>query len=462
MSKEGIPSRELAKWINKFNLLHCPEKDVREVSVRILDLLISAVAGWNVNRQYSEKVSELFFGWSGKDESTVFFHAKRLPAPVAAYLNATYAHGADLDDGHRTANGHPGVAIIPAVLALAEAEGSTRESLYESIIVGYETYIRLSNVVQPGLLKRGFHGTGIVGAVAASAACSKLLGLNEEEIHNAISLGAIQASGLFEVSESGQMTKPVNPANACRTGVESALMARKGIRAPERPFDGAKGFYKAFSDRIAPEELLAGLGESLNIGTCYIKLSPACRHTHPCIDAGVELRGRREIRSEEIQKIDIFTYENAAFVTGKIAKPRNEDEAKFSMKYALAMALRRGQYSFPELKGARAMDVETGALIDKMEIIVDPVYESRREGIRGCKVVIHYNDNTEDSSYIPVPRGESVNPLRAEDLREKMRICCQGFWSEAKQEELYHCIMETEFRLTNLMELAAAGGEKEC
>lgn len=447
------PGRILSEWISDFDLNTCKDSDVREVRVRILDLLVSAVAGIRVNQRYNRAVIRVYSEWSGKGESTVFFNNKRFPSPIAAYLNATYAHGADLDDGHRTANGHPGVALIPAVLALAEARHKSAKSISEAVLVGYEVFIRLSNVVQPGLLYRGFHGTGVVGAVASSAACAKLLGLDAEKTHVAISLGAVQASGLFEVSESGQMIKPLNPANACRTGIESALLAENGVLAPERPFDGNKGFYKAFSDSASPLMLTDGLGESLGIRSCYIKLSPACRHVHPCIDAGIELGRRRKPCLEEIERIDIFTYPNAFFVTGNIKKPENADEAKFSMCFALAMALQRGRYSFAELESASHMDMDTEKLIDKMRITTDPAYEDRIKGIRGCKVVIHYSDQTTDRCYIPVPKGELPNPLDSEDLQKKMSGCCNGFWGKEVQREIYDCVMAEDLDLNHLMNL---------
>lgn len=453
MENKNLTSTALARWISAFRLDSCAPQDIAEVRTRILDLMISSAAGWKCNQEYNNAVNEVLFALEGAPQSTVLFTGRKLPAPTAAYLNATYGHGADMDDGHRVANGHPGVALIPAVLALAEAENCAAEQIFEAILVGYETYIRLSKAVQPHLLHRGFHGTGVVGAVAASAACAKLLQLNETQIHHAISLGAVQASGLFEVSESGQEAKPINPANACRTGVESALLARQGVVAPDAPFEGVKGFFRAFADEIVPEEITQGLGESLAIRTSYIKLSPACRHAHPSIDAGIELGKRREIRADQIEKILIYTYPNAAFVTGKIAFPKNNAEGKFSMRYALAKALLEGDYSFKQLAQAGIPDRETEALIEKMVIITDPCYENKAASIRGGEVKILFIDGSEEACYVQVPRGDLENPLRPEDLLRKIRSCCEGVFDDAVQQALYTAVMENPLSLNELMEL---------
>ncbi len=442
MDTQSLSSVALAQWITDFRLENCDKADVAEVRLRVLDLLICAAAGWKCNLAYNKTVTSVFFAMGGVPQSTVLFTGEKTSAPIAAYLNATYAHGADLDDGHRTANGHPGVAVIPAVLALAEKEHSSEKAVCEAILVGYETYIRVSKAMQPSLLRRGFHGTGVVGAVAASAACAKLLALDARQTHNAISLGAVQASGLFESSETGQETKPINPANACRTGVESALMARENIQAPEAPFEGVKGLYKAFCDDPKPEAITRDLGYVLGIRDCYVKLSPACRHTHPAIDAGAELGRRNNIAPENIRSIRIHTYPNAIFITGKIAVPRDSAQGKFSMRYAMAMAMQRGRYSLTELEESDRVSETTRAIIEKMELISDQSYENPAKKIRGCLVEILFADGSQDSCYVSVPRGERENPLQPGDMENKIRGCCEGVWDEAFQDALYESIMK--------------------
>ncbi len=435
-----MSSDALAHWISEFHLASCEKEDVDNVRLRILDYLISAAAGKKCNWAYSDAVEAVYLSFDSASQSQILFSKTKAAAPIAAYLNATYGHGADLDDGHRLANGHPGVTVIPAVLALGQAENAASDRIFEAILVGYETYIRVSEAVQPNLLHRGFHGTGVVGAVAASAACAKLIGLQERQIHHAISLGAVQASGLFEVSESGQSAKPINPANACRVGVESALLARQGVEAPRQPFEGAKGFFHAFAGEGKPEAIVDGLGQSLRIRECYVKLSPACRHVHPEIDAGITLGQRRRIEASEIQKIEIHTYPNAIFVTGKICCPKNSGEAKFSMRYALAMALRKGRYSLAELESLP--DAEALALMEKMELIAEQAFENPGEGIRGCEVQIIFVDGARDQCYVKIPRGEQENPLTAADLESKLHSCCDGVWSREQQVRLYQAVMQ--------------------
>src|SRR5215213_6618911 len=47
----------------------------------------------------------------------------------------------DMDDGHRAAAGHPGVATLPAALAGAEPHGATGRELLSAIVFGYEVFV---------------------------------------------------------------------------------------------------------------------------------------------------------------------------------------------------------------------------------------------------------------------------------------------------------------------------------
>ena len=134
------------------------------------------------------------------------------------------------------------MAVIPAILALAEAENSAIEDVIAAIVAGYDVYVRLSNAVMPSLFLRGFHGTGTVGAVAAGAAAARLLNLDKDGVKGPSVW--LQYARLFEISESGQMAKPINPGNAARTGILSALLAKEGSDAPKSPLRAIRASLK--------------------------------------------------------------------------------------------------------------------------------------------------------------------------------------------------------------------------
>ena len=243
-------SRYLSDYAAHLSYDEIPEKTLDNARGRVLDFLAAAAAGYRVNGPMNSVVLKTLRETDGMQQGTVLFGEGSLSEPNAAFANAFIGHGADLDDGHMLSSGHPGVVVVPAALAVAENEGSTAAELLTAIVVGYDYYVRISNTIMPSHLHRGFHGTGTVGALAAAVTAGKLLCFDEEKIHRTVSLAAVAASGLFEISESGQGMKPINPANAARTGVISALLVRNGAEAPVNPLEGNRGFFKAFADRL--------------------------------------------------------------------------------------------------------------------------------------------------------------------------------------------------------------------
>ncbi|MEW6671979.1 MAG: MmgE/PrpD family protein [Thermodesulfobacteriota bacterium] len=440
---KAYPTELLGRYVKELKYESLPAAVVAYAKLLVLDYLASAVAGYKVNKIFNQAVLDVVGGMGGRPESTVLFGGGRLPAANAAFLNAAFGHGADLDDGHRTAQGHPGVATIPAVLALAEATGKTGKDAIAAIVAGYEVYVRLSNAVMPSHFQRGFHGTGTVGAVAAGAAAAKTLNLSEEEVRRAISLAAVQASGLFEVSESGQMTKPINPGNAVRTGVISALLARAGCDAPTAPLEGAKGFIKAFTDTVDWDALTKELGKRHLLTTCYIKLYPGCRHLHGAIDCAVKHHKSGSIPSvDAVDRIRIYAYPAAIQVVGNILEPTSEDGAKFSMTYAAATALISGNYTLEDLSAARSMSAKVRATIRKIEIVGEPALENRAAGIRGTRMELVLKDGTVKTESVILPKGDPEVPLEDGDMREKLRSCATGVYGETVQEALYEKAMQ--------------------
>ncbi|MCE5263689.1 MAG: MmgE/PrpD family protein [Deltaproteobacteria bacterium] len=451
------PTTLLSRYVSRLQYTDLPADVVAYAKLLILDQLASAMAGYKVNRVFNRAVLEVIGGMGGKPESTVLFGGGRIPAAHAAFINAVYGHGADLDDGNRIATGHPGVAIIPAVLSLAEAHGLGGKEAITAIVAGYDVYVRLGTLMMPAHFLKGFHSTGTIGAVAAGAASARVLGLAEDGVRRAISLAAVQASGLHEVSDSGQMAKPINPGNAARTGILSALLAKAGADAPRDPLEGDKGFLKAFADGPDWATLPDDLGRQFKIATCYIKLYPACRHAHAPIDAALRLREAGIAGPAAIETITIHTYPSAIAIAGNIFEPKNEDEAKLSITFATATALATGRFTLADLKNAAQMSGEVKALIGKMRIVSDPALNDKEAGIRGARIDVVFKDGTDRSETVPLPKGDPEVPLQGNDMTEKLRSCASELLGEEAQRELYDAAMGLEdlARVSSLMEIVS-------
>ena len=438
----------LARFIAGLKYENLPKEVVETTKKYIIDYYAACFAGIKINDRFNGALEDIFFENGGKKESSILLREEKLPVMNAAFLNAAYAHGADMDDGNRKAMGHVAAHVMSAVFALAETLDVSGKDIITAINVGYEVYNRAAAAVQPGLVKRGFHSTGTAGALACGAAAAKLLGLDEKGVYNAISLSAIQSSGLMIITESGQSCKPINPANAARVGVLSALLAQKGIESSVYPLESEKGWFHAMSDVVDESEIVEGLGEEFTICQSYLKPHPSCRHTHCGIEAAFKIRERilsdfGQIDVKSVEKIAVNIYLNAIRVAGKIKRPKTDEDSKFSIHYSLAVALLRGHFDLDDLN-VDNIEQTLYDIIDKIVIIPDESMENKKVGIRGAKVSLEYANGVVYEEYVGIPKGDAANPFTEKELYEKLARCAKGVIGDKQQQELIKVVNDFE------------------
>ena len=415
---------KICHYVADLRYEHLNKDVIEQVKKFIVDYYAACFAGYRVNKGLNESVTALMLQMGGSEESTVLFSDIKIPASNAAFLNAIYAHGADMDDGNRKAAGHIGAHVMSAVFAMAEVEKADWKKVITAIVAGYDVFNRVVGAAQPSLYNKGYHSTGVGGSIACAAACAKLMGLDYKGIYNAVSLSAIQSSGLIIIDESGQGCKPINPANAARTGVISAQLAKRGVESSENPLESKKGWFNAFSDEVDETVLFDGLGEVFTICESYLKLYPACRHTHCCIDGGLEIRSRilkDGLSTSDIEKIKILIYPSAIKSAGRIHYPKNGDEAKFSIHYCVSAALEKGGFGLDELDVDSCKDLFCH--IPKIELVPDETLENRSAGIRGAKLFCQMKNGSVYEETVLIPKGEAKKPLQWEDLEKKISEC---------------------------------------
>ena len=261
---------------------------------------------------------------------------------------------------------------------------------------------------------------------ACAAACGKLLGLGADGICHAIAIAALQAGGLLLIAESGQCCKPLNPANAARTGILSARLAAKGVKGPVYPLESEKGWFHAVTDEVH-YEMLEGLGETFTICESYLKPYPSCRHTHCGIEAATHIRERLLKRGKtagDIRQAVLMTYPNGIGIAGQIRVPETPDEAKFSIHYSAAAALYTGNYTIGDLE--QAPRPEVGMLAEKILLVPDPVMEDTARDIRGARLSVELSDGTVEEETVLLPKGEADNPMTWGDMERKLEACLEG------------------------------------
>src|SRR5439155_27077649 len=103
----------------------------------VLDYYGVALAG--ADDPLAQILLDEFSEGGGAAQASVIGHKVRLPALSVALVNGAIGHALDYDDVNLAMPGHPSVAILPGLLALAEARQSSGREIIVAFVAGYET-----------------------------------------------------------------------------------------------------------------------------------------------------------------------------------------------------------------------------------------------------------------------------------------------------------------------------------
>jgi 2-methylcitrate dehydratase PrpD len=272
----------------------------------------------------------------GSAQASVIGHQARLPALSAALVNGAAAHALDYDDVHMAMPGHPSVAILPGLLALAELEGSSGREVITAFAAGYETACRIGAALQPGHYNLGFHATGTVGCFGAAAACARLLGLDAEATAVALGIAATQAAGLKSLF--GTMCKPFHAGKAAQNGLLAARLAARGFSSRTDIVECVQGFALTHGPDFAPEAALAAPKGGFHLLANLFKYHAACYFTHAPIECARRLREEHSVTPDRVAGITLRLDASCDRVCN-IAAPVDGLQSKFSLRQTVAMAL---------------------------------------------------------------------------------------------------------------------------
>ena len=254
----------------------------------------------------------------------------------AALVNGSAAHALDYDDVNMAMPGHPSVAILPGLLALAELKGSSGREVVTAFVAGYETACRIGAALQPGHYNFGFHSTGTVGTFGAAAACAWLLGLDAEAAATALGIAGTQAAGLK--SQFGTMCKPFHAGKAAQNGLLAARLAQRGFSSRNDIVECIQGFALTHGPDFVPNAALATPAAGFHLLANLFKYHAACYFTHAPIECARRLRVEHRLTPDMIAGIALRLDTSCDRVCN-IPVPVDGLQSKFSLRQTVAMAL---------------------------------------------------------------------------------------------------------------------------
>jgi 2-methylcitrate dehydratase PrpD len=433
-------TRALGKFVSELRLGAIPADALSVVHTGFADCVGTLIAG---SIEEPPRILENTLSPPPGDAS-LYLVGRRVPAPEAAWINGTAAHALDYDDV--ALRGHPSTVLVPAILAEGEALGSTGADLATAYVAGYEVWADLQRRDPAQHHEKGWHPTGIFGAIGAAAACASLRKLDADKATRAIALGASQSAGL--VSNFGTMTKPFHAGRAAHAGVLSARLAAAGFTSSPDALEHPLGFLAATSpkgevDRTSPTQA----GRAWNILTqgLSVKKYPLCYCTHRAIDGALDLLRERPVRADEVKAITVSTSRRNTKVL-RNSRPQTGLEAKFSMQFAMASSIVAGRVGLGELTDGFVQRREVQALLPKVTVEADDRVDPERPGAAPYDlVVIETTDGRRlESARIVDERGSPQIPLTADELWAKFNDCLAVGNRELPARQVFDALMSIE------------------
>lgn len=357
----------------------------------------------------------------------VWCDGSRAPAAAAALVNAVASHALDYDDVSHGMKGHPSAVIVPALLALADQSDCSGTDVLDAYVTGVDIACGVgAGLDMQALYGRGWHLTSVLGVLGATAACARVSGLRAAQTRAAFAIAASSASGLR--ANFGSMTKHLHVGNAAASAVQAVQLASAGFTAADDAVGGPAGFLAVFGgSRAEPAAVADALDAPAGTYAQMVntKKYPCCYQTHRAVDAACHLRSQ----VHDLTSVAAITATTEPDGTNSLLYPVPSDptQARFSMPYAIATALRLGSLGFDAFSPEEFQRTLSGPLLEKVSVASSNVPPSGATNWKyGYAVVeIAMADGSYHFDRVDIPRGDHRDPLTAQDRRQKFRDCVQ-------------------------------------
>jgi 2-methylcitrate dehydratase PrpD len=392
-------------------------------SCRALDYLVAAgQLGGTASAAIGTKAAQ-----ANAPRARLWGRPEDAPIEAAAMWNGIAGHVLDYDDVTSPLRGHPSIAMLPALTALAQAGDLDGGAMAVAFSVGFDVMCALSEAMAVEHYAKGWHSTASIGMLGATAACARLLGLGVEQTRHAVGIAVAQAAG--SRANFGSDAKSFQAGHANAGAVRSVLLARQGFTAGEDIVAGRFGYLELYgageSQDIAVRALRQEQPALLRHGL-DVKKYPLCYATHRALDGVLDLRREHGLTLAAVREVRIATSRGA--LTPLIHdRPGDGLQAKFSMQYAVAAALLDGQVTLASFRDDAVRRPEVSAFL--------PAVHAREDDQgavlpRWTHVTLTLRNGSTLERRIDALRGSAALPLTDGELLAKVEDCLR--WGGAK------------------------------
>lgn len=423
----------LARYMAEARERGLPAEVARAAKHRILDTLGAIVSGSRL------KAGELAVRYVRLQGGT----------PEASVL-ATDIRADETDDFEPLTKAHPGCAVVPAALAMAEREGATGEALLRAVVLGYDVCCRFLLALGPELVRRSHRSVeGMSSTMGSAAAAASLARLDATGMRYVLSYAAQQVSGIWSWVRDGEhVEKAFDFAGmGARNGVTAAIMVQTGFTGVRDVLDGEHNALEALSASPSPEEMVKDLGRRFFVTETAIKPYPVGYPIQAALDALFTLRRQHRFAAGDVERVAVRLPEDGARIVDDRAMP------DVNCQHMISVALVDGEVTFASARSRERMsDPAVLAVKKRVELIADPALVDA-EAPRSAKVEVRLKDGRTLSHFTRHAYGTQENPMDDEAVSAKARGLLEPVLGSSRAQALIERASSLE-RVANARELA--------
>src|SRR5262249_48265827 len=241
-AQSGInpPMQPLSAYMASAGSRPLPDEVAEHAKHHLLDTLAAMISGSELLP--GQAAQRYIRAQGGKGAATIAGTMLTAAPADAALANGVMAHADETDDSHNASRSHPGCAIVPATLAVAEGLGIDGARFLRAVTLGYDIGTRV--VLAMGGAEFSYESSlathSIAGTFGAAAAAACAAGLDARQMRWALDYTAQQSSGIVAWRrDTDHIEKAfVFGGMTARNGVTAALVVRSGWNGVEDIFSG--------------------------------------------------------------------------------------------------------------------------------------------------------------------------------------------------------------------------------
>lgn len=412
------PMARLSSYMSDAHNHAVPDDVTEKAKHHILDTFAAMVSGSQlVPGQAALKFAR---NYGGEKIATVICSNILCGPMEAALVNGVLGHSDETDDAHAPSGSHPGVAVVPAALAVGEKFGIGGAEFLRAITLGYDVGTRFVMTMGGAAIQSEQHRSthSIAGIFGAAAAAASAASLNEQQMRWVLDYTSQQCSGTAVWQRDTQHIEKgfVYAGMPARGGVTSALLVQSGWTGVDDVLSGADNFFMAYAPRSIPATLVDKLGERFAITETDIKKWTVGAPIQAVLDAVEILIKRKAFSADDLKDVTVRLARTQGVVVN------NREMPDICVQHMVAVMLIDKTSTFKSAHDKpRMQDPAVLRVRAKVNLVLDDGELQRALPRREAIVEITLNDGTQLSEHVKTVRGSAANPMTREEVVVKAR-----------------------------------------